>query len=48
VGNREDKRLLGRPKHRFEDNIKIYLKEMGWDAWTGFIWLCTGTRGRQL
>jgi hypothetical protein len=25
----EGKRLLGRPRHRFEDNIKIYVKEMG-------------------
>jgi hypothetical protein len=26
----EGKRLLGRPRHRWVDNIKIDLKEMGW------------------
>jgi hypothetical protein len=25
----EGKRLIGRPLHRWEDNIKIYLKETG-------------------
>jgi len=24
------KRLLGRPRHRWEDNIKMYLQEGGW------------------
>jgi hypothetical protein len=30
VGTPEGKRLLGRPKRRFADNIKPNLKEMGW------------------
>jgi hypothetical protein len=25
------KRALGRLRHRYKDNIKIYLKEMGWE-----------------
>jgi hypothetical protein len=29
VGKPEGKRLLGRPKHRWEDNIKIGLHEVG-------------------
>jgi hypothetical protein len=29
VGKPEGKRPLGRPKHRSEDNIKIYLQEVG-------------------
>jgi len=29
VGKPEGKRLLGRPKHRWEDNIKMYLREVG-------------------
>ena len=29
VGKPERKRPLGRPRHRWEDNIKIYLQEVG-------------------
>jgi hypothetical protein len=29
VGNPEGKRPLGRPRHRWEDNIKMVLREMG-------------------
>jgi hypothetical protein len=32
VGNPEGKRLLGRPRRRWVDNIKIYLREIGWDG----------------
>ena len=32
VGKSEGKRLLGRPRHRWEDNIKIDLREAGCDA----------------
>jgi hypothetical protein len=30
VGKPEGKRPLGRPKHRWVDNIKIYLREIEW------------------
>jgi hypothetical protein len=30
VGKRERKRPLGRPRHRWEDNIKIHLQQLGW------------------
>ena len=30
VGNPEGKRPLGRPKHRWEDNIKMDLQEVGY------------------
>ena len=30
VGKPERKRPLGRPKRRWEDNIKMDLQEMGW------------------
>jgi hypothetical protein len=36
LGRSEGKRQLGRHKHRREDNIKIYLKETGWD---GVVWI---------
>ena len=29
VGKHEGNRLLGRPKHRWEDNIKIDFQEVG-------------------
>jgi hypothetical protein len=29
VGKPEGKRLLGRPRHRWEDNIKMDFREMG-------------------
>jgi hypothetical protein len=30
VGKPEGKRPLGRPRHRWEDNIKMNLREIGW------------------
>jgi hypothetical protein len=36
VGNSEEKGLLGRPRRRWVNNIKIYLRETGWD---GMDWL---------
>ena len=39
----EGERLLGRLRRRWEDNIKMDLQEVGWGAWTGFIWLRIGT-----
>jgi hypothetical protein len=45
------KRALGRPKHRWENNIKIYLQEVelgGGGAWIRLIWLRIGTRGGHL
>jgi hypothetical protein len=32
VGKPDGKRPLGRPKHRWVDNIKIDLREVGWDG----------------
>jgi hypothetical protein len=36
VGNPEGKRPLGRPRRRWVDNIKINLREIGWD---GGVWI---------
>ena len=30
VGKPEGKRTLGRPRYRWEDNIKMHLEEVGW------------------
>jgi len=32
VGKRERKRPLGRPGHRLEDNIRMNLREIGWEG----------------
>jgi hypothetical protein len=32
VGNSEGKRPLGRPRRRWVDNIKMDLREIGWDG----------------
>jgi hypothetical protein len=32
VGNPEGKRPLGKPRRRWVDNIKIDLRELGWDG----------------
>jgi hypothetical protein len=44
VGNPEGKRPLGRPRHRWVDNIKMDLR----DIWIGLIWLRIGTNGGLL
>ena len=42
------KRPLGRTKLRWDDNIKMDLQEVGWVAWTEFIWLLIWTCERHL
>jgi hypothetical protein len=32
VGNLEEKRPLGRPRRRWVDNIKMNLREIGWNG----------------
>jgi hypothetical protein len=48
VGRPEGRRPLGRPRLRWEDNIKTDIQEVGWGAWTGLIWLRIGTDGGLL
>jgi hypothetical protein len=48
VGEPEGRRPLGRPRRRWEDNIKMDLREVGWGAWTGSVWLRIGTGGGLL
>jgi hypothetical protein len=35
VGKPDGKRALGRPRRRWEDNIKMHIQEMRWGVWTG-------------
>jgi hypothetical protein len=48
VGNTYGKGPLGRPRHKWENNIKINIQEVGLGKWTGLIWLRIGTGGRDL
>jgi hypothetical protein len=43
VGKPEEKRPLGRPRRRWEDDIKMYLQEVGCGVWTGLSCLRIGT-----
>ena len=47
-GNVGGKRLLGRTRRRWEDNIKMDLQEVRWGVWTGSSWLRIGTGGGLL
>jgi len=48
VGKPEGKRPLGRPKRRWEDNIKMDLQKWDVRVWTGLIWLRMRTGGGHL
>jgi len=48
VGKPEGKRPLGRPRLRWEDNIRIDLQEVGNGAWIGSMWLRIRTGGGHL
>jgi hypothetical protein len=47
VGRPEGRGLLGRPRRRWEDNIKLDLRE-GSMGQTGFSWLRIGSSGMLL
>jgi hypothetical protein len=44
LGKPEGRRPLRRPMCRWEDNIKMNLKDCDGRAWTGFNWLRIGRR----
>ena len=48
VEKAEGKKRLGRPRGRWEDNIKMDLHEVGLGGCPGLIWLRIGTGGCQL
>jgi hypothetical protein len=35
VGKPEGKRPLGRPRRRWEDGIRVDIREIGWVTWSG-------------
>jgi hypothetical protein len=48
VGKPEGRRPLERPRRRWEDNIKIDLREVEWGTQTGSVWVRIGTGGGLL
>jgi hypothetical protein len=48
VGKPDGNRPLGKPRPRWEDNIKRDFQEVGWEAWTGLMWLRIWTGGEHL
>jgi len=48
VGRPEGKRSLGRARSRWEDNVKMDLREIENDGRTGFGWFSTGSSGGLL
>jgi hypothetical protein len=45
VGKPEGKRPLGRPSRKWENGIRMDLREIGWKVWIGFDWLRIRTSG---
>jgi hypothetical protein len=41
----EGKGPLGRHRYKWEDNIKMDFRDVGWDMRAGFIWFRIGTSG---
>jgi hypothetical protein len=48
VGKPEGKTPLERPRHRWKDNIKTHLQEVGCGVWNGLSWLRIETDGQHL
>jgi hypothetical protein len=48
VGKPEGKRPLLRPRRRWENGIRIDLREIGWMVWIGFDWIWIGAGGELL
>jgi hypothetical protein len=49
VGKPKGKRPLGRPRHRWEDGVRMDRREIGLgELCIGFDWLSTGTGGGLL
>jgi hypothetical protein len=48
VGKPNGKRPQGKPRRRWVDNIKMDLREIGWDGMDWMMWLRIGTSGGLL
>jgi hypothetical protein len=48
MGRPKGKRPFEKPRRRWEDGIKMDLREIGWGVWNGSTWLRIGTVGGLL
>jgi hypothetical protein len=48
MGKPEEKSPLVRPRSRWEDGIKMDLRDIGWGVWSGSTWLRIGVAGGLL
>jgi len=48
VGRYEEMRPLGRHRRRWEDNVRLDLREKGWEFVAGCIWFRIRTSGGLL
>jgi hypothetical protein len=48
VGKPEGKRPLGSPRRRFQNGIRMDLREIGLGVWIGFDWVRIGAGGGML
>jgi hypothetical protein len=48
AGKPEGKSPMGRPRCMWVDNIKMDLRQIGWDGWIGLMWLRIRTSGGLL
>jgi hypothetical protein len=45
VAKPEGKKPLERPRRRWKDRIRMDIREIGWEMWSGFVWLILGIGG---
>jgi len=48
IGKPEGTRPYRKWRHRWEDNVRMNLRETGWEGGAGCIWLSKGTSGNLL
>jgi hypothetical protein len=48
MGKPKGKRPLVKPRRRWEDEIRLDLREIGWAVWIGLDWLKIGSGGELL
>jgi hypothetical protein len=48
MGKPEVRKPFGRPRRRWEDSIRMDLRDIGWGVWSGFTLLRIGTNGGLL
>jgi hypothetical protein len=48
VGKPEEKSPLGTSRHKWEDNVRMDLREIGEKVWNGYVWFRIESSGELL